>query len=92
MIPGLDPTSLTDLGQAVGRDPDVLPPQNAMEEAVNWMYHIVKEIGGGNALFALKAAVLTSEIFPPHCPGSDTNLTSPFIVAGVCGVIRGICI
>lgn len=63
MIPGLDRTSLTDLGQAVRRDPDALPPRNALEKTVNWMYHRTKEIGGGNALYALKAGILTSETF-----------------------------
>ncbi|KAF8431956.1 hypothetical protein L210DRAFT_3650787 [Boletus edulis BED1] len=56
VIPGLE---MTDLGQAVRRDPDALPPRNALEKAVNWLYHIAKEMGGGNALFALKAAILT---------------------------------
>ncbi|KAI9457690.1 hypothetical protein HD554DRAFT_2141755 [Boletus coccyginus] len=58
-IPGLDPTSLTDLGQAVRRDPDALPPGNALEKTMNWMYHVAKEMGGGNVLFALKAGILT---------------------------------
>ncbi|KAF8550186.1 hypothetical protein OG21DRAFT_1469052 [Imleria badia] len=59
VIPGLDPTSLTDLGQAVRRDPDALPPRNLLEKTANWVYHTVKNIGGGNALFALKAGMLT---------------------------------
>ena len=54
---------MTDLGQAVRRDPDALPPRNALERTVNWMYHIAKAIGGGNVLFALKAGILTSETF-----------------------------
>lgn len=49
-----------DLGQAVRRDPDALPPRNALEKTTNWMYHSVKGIGGGNALYALKAGILTS--------------------------------
>ncbi|KAG9311166.1 hypothetical protein JVU11DRAFT_8233 [Chiua virens] len=59
VIPGLDPASQTDLGDAVRRDPDVLPPRNALEKTVNWMYHTAKEIGSGNVLFALKAGILT---------------------------------
>ncbi|KAI9457691.1 hypothetical protein HD554DRAFT_2141770, partial [Boletus coccyginus] len=58
-IPGLDPTPPPDLGQAVRRDPDALPPRNALEKTMNWMYHIANGIGGGNALFALKAGILT---------------------------------
>ncbi|KAG8221785.1 hypothetical protein J3R82DRAFT_2101 [Butyriboletus roseoflavus] len=61
VIPGFDLTSPTDLGQAVRRDPDALPPRNAMEKTVNWIYYKTKQIGGGNALFALKAGILTSE-------------------------------
>ncbi|KAF8548399.1 hypothetical protein OG21DRAFT_1449193 [Imleria badia] len=59
MIPGLDPTSMSDLGEAVRRDPDALPPRNALERTMNWLYHIAKAIGGGNVLFALKAGILT---------------------------------
>lgn len=62
-IPGLEPASMADLGQAVRRDPDALPARNALEITANWVYYRVKGIGGGNALFALKAGVLTSEIF-----------------------------
>ncbi|KAF8123857.1 hypothetical protein EV363DRAFT_1587054 [Boletus edulis] len=58
-ILGLDQTSLTDLGQAVRRDPDALPPRNVLEKTVNWAYYTAKGIGGGNALYALKAGVLT---------------------------------
>lgn len=63
IIPGLDPTSLPDLGDAVKRDPDALPPRNVMEKTVNWVYQTAKGAGGGNALFALKAGILTSKTF-----------------------------
>ncbi|KIK91214.1 hypothetical protein PAXRUDRAFT_150011 [Paxillus rubicundulus Ve08.2h10] len=59
MIPGLDPLTMADLGQAVRRDPDALPPRNAFESVVNWLYRTITGIGGGNALFALKAGALT---------------------------------
>ncbi|KAG1817351.1 hypothetical protein EV424DRAFT_1324468 [Suillus variegatus] len=58
-IPGIDPTWMTDLGKAVKRDPDALPPRNGLERAMNWIYRAVISIGGGNMLFALKAATLT---------------------------------
>jgi hypothetical protein len=54
---------MADLGQAVRRDPDVLPPRNTFESVVNWLYRTITGIGGGNALFALKAGVLTSQAF-----------------------------
>ncbi|KAF9220310.1 hypothetical protein BS17DRAFT_739428 [Gyrodon lividus] len=61
IIPGLDPSTMAmaDLGKAVRRDPDALPPRNALESVMNWLYRTVMGIGGGNALFALKAGVLT---------------------------------
>lgn len=36
------------------------------------MYHVAKEMGGGNFLFALKAGVLTSEA-SPHDLGQNTD-------------------
>lgn len=59
MIPGMNPAWMTDLGKAVKRDPDALPPRNALETAMNWIYRAAISIGGGNVLFALKAGVLT---------------------------------
>ncbi|KAG0699492.1 hypothetical protein DFH29DRAFT_983489 [Suillus ampliporus] len=58
-IPGMNPAWMTDLGKAVRRDPDALPPKNALEMAMNWIYRAAIGIGGGNVLFALKAGVLT---------------------------------
>lgn len=68
IIPGLDPTSPIVLGQAIRRDPDALPPRNVLEKTINWMYHVVTGIGGGNVLFALKAGILTSETYSPLIP------------------------
>ncbi|KAG1767104.1 hypothetical protein EDD22DRAFT_876477 [Suillus occidentalis] len=48
-----------DLGKAVKRDPDALPPKNALETAMNWIYRAAISIGGGNVLYALKAGALT---------------------------------
>ncbi|KAG1718215.1 hypothetical protein EDB19DRAFT_1899481 [Suillus lakei] len=59
MIPGINPDWMTDLGKAVKRDPDALPPRNALEMAMNWIYRAAISIGGGNVLFALKAGTLT---------------------------------
>lgn len=59
MIPGINPAWMTDLGKAVKRDPDALPPKNALETAMNWIYRAAISIGGGNVLYALKAGALT---------------------------------
>ncbi|KAG1736637.1 uncharacterized protein EDB91DRAFT_1141898 [Suillus paluster] len=59
MIPGINPAWMTDLGKAVKRDPDALPPRNVFEMAMNWIYRTAISIGGGNVLFALKAGALT---------------------------------
>ncbi|KAJ7172199.1 hypothetical protein C8R46DRAFT_893839 [Mycena filopes] len=48
-----------DLGTARRRDPDALPPRNHFEWAMNFLYRSVAELGGGNTLFAVKAATLT---------------------------------
>jgi hypothetical protein len=53
---------MTDLGQAVKRDPDALPPKNVLEIAMNWIYRAAIGIGGGNVLFALKAGTLTGRL------------------------------
>ncbi|KAJ7286108.1 hypothetical protein C8J57DRAFT_1431688 [Mycena rebaudengoi] len=48
-----------DLGLARRRDPDALPPRNHLEWAMRLVYRSVSQIGGGNALFAVKAGALT---------------------------------
>ncbi|KAI6026427.1 hypothetical protein BKA83DRAFT_4243292 [Pisolithus microcarpus] len=58
-IPGLDPSGMTDLGQAVRRDPDALPPRNTSEAIMGHLYRMVTGLGGGNALFAIKGGVLS---------------------------------
>ncbi|KIJ58894.1 hypothetical protein HYDPIDRAFT_51292, partial [Hydnomerulius pinastri MD-312] len=65
MIPGIDPALMADLGQAVRRDPDALPPRNTLESVMNWLHRAVKGIGGGNALFAVKAGALTIILILP---------------------------
>lgn len=59
-IPGMDREWHADLGQAGGRDPDALPPRNAFERIMKMLHTEVGALGRGNALFALKAALLTS--------------------------------
>ncbi|KAI6044608.1 hypothetical protein EDC04DRAFT_2561114 [Pisolithus marmoratus] len=64
-IPGLDPSGMTDLGQAVRRDPDALPPRNALEAVMGHLYRMVAGLGGGNALFAIKGGVLSVILLLP---------------------------
>lgn len=64
-IPGLDPSGMTDLGQAVRRDPDALPPRNTLEAFMGHLYRMVAGLGGGNALFAIKAGVLSVTLVLP---------------------------
>lgn len=64
MIPGIDSTVVRDLGQAVRRDPDALPPRNVVEVIVDRLYRMVASLSYGNALFAIKAGVLTGQRFP----------------------------
>lgn len=59
VIPGIDNTVVRDLGQAVRRDPDALPPRNAFEAIVDRLYRMVASLSYGNALFAIKAGALT---------------------------------
>ncbi|KAJ3784989.1 hypothetical protein GGU10DRAFT_293088 [Lentinula aff. detonsa] len=42
------------------RDPDALPPSNVWELMGRWMYKRVVGLTGGNALYAVKAGVLTT--------------------------------
>lgn len=50
---------MDDLGMPRRRDPDALPPRNILESAMNLVYHAVSGLTRGNAVFALKAAVMT---------------------------------
>jgi hypothetical protein len=47
-----------------GRDPDAMPPSNAFESVMGWLYDVTQVFGKGNVLFALKAGVLTSKHSP----------------------------
>lgn len=54
---------MEDLGMPHYRDPDALPPRNAIEWAMNVIYHGISNFGRGNVLFALKAGLLTGWCF-----------------------------
>lgn len=49
----------TDLGLPRRRDPEALPPQNLFESAMRFLYRFVVALGSGNAVFSLKAGLLT---------------------------------
>jgi hypothetical protein len=60
MIQGVPPVvDEYDLGNARRRDPDALPPRNHLEWAMGLLYRAFAQLGGGNTLYALKAATLT---------------------------------
>ncbi|EIN13098.1 hypothetical protein PUNSTDRAFT_139763 [Punctularia strigosozonata HHB-11173 SS5] len=48
-----------DLGQTAGRDPDAMPPANPFEWVMNFLYRNLAALTRGNAVFAIKAGVLT---------------------------------
>ena len=50
---------MADLGIPRRRDPDALPPRNFLEWIMSQLYLGVTGLGGGNALFAVKAGLLT---------------------------------
>ncbi|KAF9261178.1 hypothetical protein L218DRAFT_981064 [Marasmius fiardii PR-910] len=59
MIQGLVPAAMEDLGLARRRDPDALPPRTPFEWVVSRLYRFIVSLGGGNALYAVKAGILT---------------------------------
>ncbi|KAI0820568.1 hypothetical protein BC628DRAFT_1330069 [Trametes gibbosa] len=59
IIQGIQPEWNDDLGNTRRRDPDALPPTNAFQYVMHWVYDIVTTLGRGNALFAMKAGLLT---------------------------------
>jgi hypothetical protein len=59
-LQGMQTSWSEDLGQTGGRDPDAMPPANPLEWTVNFLYKTLSALGRGNAVFAIKAAVLTS--------------------------------
>lgn len=58
---GDEPATSDDLGLPHRRDPDALPPRNTMEWIMMLIHSFIMGLGGGNALFAIKAGVLTGE-------------------------------
>jgi hypothetical protein len=48
-----------DLGLPEKRDPDALPPRNALELIMNTVYHALNSVTAGNSLFAIKAGLIS---------------------------------
>ncbi|KAL0071092.1 hypothetical protein AAF712_001650 [Marasmius tenuissimus] len=59
-VQGMMPGTMDDLGLPRRRDPDALPPRNPFEWIVSHLYRFVAGLGGGNALYAVKAGILTT--------------------------------
>jgi hypothetical protein len=60
-VQGLEPAVMDDLGIARRRDPDYLPPRNAFEWAMSHLFGFFESFKAGNALYAVKAGLLTGE-------------------------------
>lgn len=56
IIPGM---ADRDLGEAKPRDPDALPPSNSLQLIGGFLHDVLSSLKGGNAVFGLKAGVLT---------------------------------
>ncbi|KAF5356418.1 hypothetical protein D9758_009464 [Tetrapyrgos nigripes] len=65
-IQGITPAVEEDLGMPKKRDPDALPPKNTPEFIARGVYKFVVSLGGGNMLYALKAALLTTVLCLPY--------------------------
>ena len=50
-----------DLGMPRVRDPDALPPRNTTEWVMTLIHKLIMGLGGGNAIFAAKAGLLTGK-------------------------------
>ncbi|KAJ2933854.1 hypothetical protein H1R20_g3236, partial [Candolleomyces eurysporus] len=69
VIQGLHPVdseSTGDLGLPKKRDPDALPPRNALELILNTVYHALNGITTGNSLFAIKAGLISVALCLPY--------------------------
>lgn len=58
VVQGMEPILTQDLGIAKRRDPDALPPRNALEWCLNSVYLFLTR-RGGNLLYAVKAGLFT---------------------------------
>ena len=43
------------------RDPDALPPRNSTEWVMTLIHKFIMGLGGGNAIFAVKAGLFTGK-------------------------------
>ncbi|KAG6811615.1 hypothetical protein H0H92_006630 [Tricholoma furcatifolium] len=71
-IQGLGPSSNEDLGMPLRRDPDALPPRNAFEAMLGYIYYSLTGLSGGNIVFAIKAGFLTVLLALPSFLPSST--------------------
>lgn len=61
IIPGINPDEQGGLNSAQRRDPDALPPQTSFGIALNMVHDLFTGLGRGNAVFALKAGMLSGK-------------------------------
>lgn len=63
----------TDLGLTRRRDPDALPPSNSFETAMYWLHKVIAALGHGNAVFAIKAGLVTVILSIPYRLKNSAN-------------------
>ena len=77
------------IGEACRRDPDALPPRDTVNAIGSTIYHTVRALGHGNAVFAFKGGAVAgmlcldfvyrdieprfSAVEPPFVPSSDSE-------------------
>ena len=64
IIPGIDldatpSTAGVNFGLPRRRNPDALPPADWLEVIGEWTYYVMSGLGRGNAVFAIKAGIMT---------------------------------
>ncbi|OCB89516.1 hypothetical protein A7U60_g3311 [Sanghuangporus baumii] len=77
VIQGIEPEKAELLSHAERRDPDALPPTNAIEAIGTLIYASVNALGRGNAVFGFKAGVLSGaskELFTVESAELPTEL------------------
>ncbi|KAL5501058.1 hypothetical protein ACEPAH_9445 [Sanghuangporus vaninii] len=87
IVQGIDPENQSLLGVPTGRDPDALSPRTRMQAFGSMAYHTLSALGSGNAVFGLKAGVLSIILSLPTYVRSSAEFT--YIHRSVWALIYG---